>query len=417
MSVSVSFRILLFLIVFTPSFFGYVSLGLGQIIYLTIVLVYLFFLYVFSPKRKLNRAISFFLSLFLLQSLCYLITLLFAVLNGHASYRDYFEPFRPLIYCSFFLCPLVICINDKKIILYLRRLIVCSMIFDLIKFLPFGYLLLRFYTPFEFDSLNYLRFSSVFGFCYNFGFLALLLFFYSWFHKENALTYRYGYVILFAIGILLTGSRSVIAAFLWAIGISYLLYVKGVGRKIRYTLWTIVLFIALYNVLKTIDAPIVTSTLQYVERLVDAMFGDGSDGSYDTRQNQFSLALSYFSQNYLFGIGSMKGSNEPIEMLLGYYLSSWGIVGTMVYLALMVYFLKIAYYSSTHALIKDDIAFSKANMIWILTIPVVGMSTPITDQVRVFNLFYIVQGLQFLLYIKLKYATCNTHYYRFESGD
>lgn len=193
-----------------------------------------------------------------------------------------------------------------------------------------------------------------------------------------------------------------------------MLYVKGIGRKIGYTLLTIVLFIAIYNLLKIVDAPIVNSTLQYVERLVEAIFGDGSDGSYDTRQNQFSLALSYFSQNYLFGIGSMKDSNEPIEMLLGYYLSSWGIVGTMVYLALIIYFLKVAYYSFTHASLTDDIAFSKANVIWLLTIPVVGMSTPITDQIRVFNLFFIIQGLQFSLYLKLKYGTYNTNNYSFK---
>lgn len=213
MSTKTSFRALLLLIVFTPSFFGYISLGPGQILYLTIVLGSLLFLYVLSPKRKLNSAILSVTSLFLLQSLCYLITLLLAVLNGHVSYRDYFEPCRPLIYVSFFLCPLLIFNDDVKIMVYLRRLISYSMIFDLIKLLPIGYTLLRFYTPFEFNSLNYLRFSSVFGFCYNYGFVALLFFFHSWFHKERKLIYKYGYVILFTIGILLTGSRSVIAAF------------------------------------------------------------------------------------------------------------------------------------------------------------------------------------------------------------
>lgn len=126
--------------------------------------------------------------------------------------------------------------------------------------------------------------------------------------------------------------------------------------------------------------------IQYVERLIDAIFGDGGDGSLDTRQGQLDMALSYLNQNVLLGAGPLKGSNEPIEMLIGYYLSSWGILGFMSYVILIFIFLRISFkcsYSSNFAIAN----FSKANFLWILTIPVVGMSSPITDQVRVFNLF------------------------------
>lgn len=394
-----SIKALLSIIIFFPSFFGYLSLGTGQIMYLAIIFSFLVILYIYSPLKKLDNSVRIILALFFIQITSYTLTLSISVIQGNASLRDYFEICRPFIYCSFFLCPLLIN-SDITIIPYIRKILIFSTILDIIKFIPIFYPILRFYSPFEFNTVNYIRFSGTFGFCYNYGFIMLFFFLYSIFNKNESQRKKMIYITLLGICILLTGSRSVIAAFFLCIGLFYIFQVSGITRKLKYISFTIILFTALYLILKEIDTPIINATLQYVERLFNTIFGEGSDASLDTRQNQLDLALSYLSQNYLLGIGSMKNVNEPIEMLFGYYLSAWGILGTLIYLSIIIYFLIIArkcfdspsYYSN----------FSKANFLWIISIPLIGMSSPITDQVRVFNIFYFIEGLQFLIYTKLQ---------------
>ena len=172
-------------------------------------------------------------------------------------------------------------------------------------------------------------------------------------------------------------------------------------KKMLVIILSFIFFTALYLVSEQIDSPILNATVAYVERLVDTIFGTGSDGSLDTRQNQWSLALSYFSENYLLGIGPMKNSNEPIEMMYGYYISSWGILGTSIYIIQIIYFIKNTIKCLNNKTITGaELAFSKANLLWLLSISLVGMSSPITDQVRVSNIFYLIQGIQFLILYK-----------------
>ena len=394
-----SIKALLVLIVFFPSFFGYTSLGTGQLIYLMFVLLFLLIIYLLNRRTKISSAISpVFITLYL-QSFLFLLTLLFNGFHSVPIYRDYFEPFRPVIYAFFFSCPLLLDYDKTDLILFFRKLMLLSVFLDIIKFLPVAFPLLCLYSPFEFNSINYVRFSGSFGFCYNFGFIMLFLFAFSLLEKSTKRS-KLLKSLSIALLIFFTGSRSIIAAFFFLLFVYCIVYVKGVHRKLGYIIVFCVGIAFAYLFLKSINVPFVDMIIQYVERLIDAIFGDGGDGSLDTRQGQLDMALSYLNQNVLLGAGPLKGSNEPIEMLIGYYLSSWGILGFMSYVILIFIFLRISFkcsYSSNFAIAN----FSKANFLWILTIPVVGMSSPITDQVRVFNLFYIIQGLKAVLYIKM----------------
>lgn len=394
-----SVKALLALIIFFPSFFGYTSLGTGQLIYLAFVLLFLLVIYLLNRRTKISIGVyPIFITLYF-QSFLFLLTLLFNGFHNVPIYRDYFEPFRPVIYAFFFSCPLLLDYDKTDIIFFFRRLMLLSVFLDIIKFLPASFPLLCLYSPFEFNSINYVRFSGSFGFCYNFGFIMLFLFAFSLLEKCTMWS-KLIRSLLIALLILFTGSRSIIAAFFLLLFVYCIVYIKGGHRKLGYVILFCIGMTFTYFLLKSINVPFVDMIIQYVERLVDAIFGDGGDGSLDTRQGQLDMALSYLNQNVLLGAGPLKGSNEPIEMLVGYYLSSWGILGFISYAVLIFIFLRISFkcsYSPNAAIAN----FSKANFLWILIIPVVGMSSPITDQVRVFNLFYIIQGLQSILYVKM----------------
>lgn len=397
----ISIKTLLALIVFFPSFFGYTSLSAGQLIYLAVVFIFLLGIYLLNKTSKIYSTIHPVFIIFYLQSFLSLLTLLPNGMYGTIIYRDYFEPFRPIIYASFFSCPLLLNYDKINIFFFFRKIMVLSVFLDVIKFFPVAFPLLRLYSPFDFNSMNYIRISGTFGFCYNFGFIMLLFFSFSLFDKKTVLN-KIIWSTVIALLILLTGSRSIIAAFLFLLLVYSIFYVKGFWRKFGYTIAFCISIVLIYLLLKNINIPFIDMILQYVERLVDAILGNADDGSLDTRQNQFEVALLYLNQNILLGVGPLKGSNEPIEMLVGYYLSSWGILGLMLYTLLIITFLKISFECSR--LSNQQIAiFSKANFLWILTIPVVGMSSPITDQVRVFNIFYLVQGFQAVLYVRMKY--------------
>lgn len=392
--------IYIFLIVFFPSFFGYTSLGAGQLIYLFfILLLYVVFVILF-PLQKITSKIYSISLIFLLQSISYLLTLTFSVINRNLIIRDFFEPIRPLLYYAFFLTPILLHYKNIKVVTFLQRILIWSSALDIIKFLPFVYPIICLYNPFEFNAINYIRFSGTFGFCYNFGFLMIFVFLYYLTQKEKNKE-NYIYITVSTIIIFLTGSRSIYAAYFFVLFIYYMFFIKGFYKKFMYIMFSFIFFTALYLISEQIDSPILNATVAYVERLVDTIFGTGSDGSLDTRQNQWSLALSYFSENYLLGIGPMKNSNEPIEMMYGYYISSWGILGTSIYIIQIIYFIINTIKCINHNSIKgNELAFSKANLLWLLSISLVGMSSPITDQVRVSNIFYLIQGIQFIILYK-----------------
>ena len=406
MSKKASIRFLFATILFFPSFFGYTSLGTGQLIYLifttfilvNIILTYGNFNFYFRLKAVLP---------FIILSVLYWLTLSFNSICGSINIRDYLEPFRPLIYLLYFVSPIIIFHNDLKFVSYLRNLLFVCALLDIIKFFPFFIPILKMYSPFEFGSINYIRVSGSFGFCYNYGYI--LLFFFSYTLSEKiGLKKKIIYLICLFVLILGTGSRSIIITFFASTFLYLVLFTKGFFRKILYLSLSLLFIFVLYLSLRDVDSPIIESTIGYTERLFLALSGAESDGSLITRQSQFGAVLNNLKQNPLIGSGPLKNVSDPIEILIGYYLSSWGVIGTICYVVLILSFI---YYSYKCIKLPDNsiTAFSKANFLWVLLLPIAGMSSPLADQVRVFNVFFLIQGVQYSLYITSKNQHCKLY--------
>lgn len=155
--------------------------------------------------------------------------------------------------------------------------------------------------------------------------------------------------------------------------------------------------VLLFQIIVLIEIPIITDSIDYTTRLIESISGTAQDGSFNTRSSQLEKAMILFYQSPIIGNGPIKGNTTPIEIQFGYYLSAWGIIGTFLFLSIMAIFFIWAHQSSKS---KNVIVanFSKANRLWLIVSFFVGMSTPITDQIRVFQIFYLLQGIQYAIY-------------------
>lgn len=97
----------------------------------------------------------------------------------------------------------------------------------------------------------------------------------------------------------------------------------------------------------------------------------------------------------------------PIEMQLGYYVSSWGICGLIIFIILQFCFFDSAIKGALSNKKDYLYKFSKSNAIWIISSFIVGMSTPITDQIRVFQIYFIIQGYQYAIANKNVSTSCS----------
>lgn len=387
-------------ILLAPTFWGILGAGgitAGQLIYTLLVLA-------------IGCALTFFHRRPLIVPKT--ILLLFAVLLGWYGLSlaqntcfvpstihigDFSELSRPIIYLLSFSIAysLFSAESDLKYVPhFMIGLIIGLSVLDVLKFTPLGVQILKLYTHLTPGSFNYLRFSGTFAYCYNYAFALiwgmLLVLFFD--YKVKIL------VPLFASIILLTGSRSAMLA----MAVALLLYYfrrnsmsKALGR-IAVTLLAVA--VAVY-LIRLMEIPIVEQIFANFEKLIAGITGTAEDGSLTTRNSQLEHTLKNFEHNPLLGVGPQKGDSRPIEIQMGYYLSSWGIGGVMIYLGLMLYFLYVS--AKTARLAGSGVVrnFSMANNIWIISSFIIGMSTPITDQVRASQLFYLVQGLQYSLYL------------------
>lgn len=395
-----SVKLFFTVILFFPSFFGYMSLGTGQLIYLVFTSFMLMNIMLAYGSFNANFTFKAIVP-FVILSVLYWLTLSISSIYGNISFRDYLEPFRPLIYLLYFIFPIVLFYSDVLIVLFLRKLLFICALLDIIKFSPLFVPFLKLYSPFEFGEINYIRVAGTFGFCYNYGYILLFFFLYT-LSEKIILKKKTIYLLILFVLILGTGSRSIIVTFFTSVFLYLLFFTKGFFRKILYLLLSLLFVFVLYFSLKDIDSPIIESTIGYTERLFLALFDGGSDGSLVTRQSQFDIVLDNLRQNPFIGNGPLKKISDPIEILIGYYLSSWGIIGTICYVVLILSFL---FYSYKCIKLSDNFvsAFSKANFLWLLLLPIAGMSSPLVDQVRVFNIFFLIQGLQYSFYRNSKY--------------
>lgn len=392
-----------FIILFFPTFWGYLSPGTGQLLYTlgTIILTLPILFKIKAIKHNMPLVIP---GLFIIWVMSYLATLAFGAFNtqGHGvvTWRDFTDVVRPLFYFYFFILGYVLNRNNYDVFFFVKVLMVLmtlSLLFDVLKFNTSLQNLMKLYTLFDAGSLNYIRYSGTFCYCYNFGFI--ILFVYGClltFYRRKILTFTFCAILT-----MLIGSRSIIIAFA-VVSIVYFIIspIKRYKKIISLPIMLIVIS-GICLAAQTWEIPVLSDSYQYAERLYLTLTGTASDGSLSSRNDQWDIALSRFIQSPLLGVGPIKG-DVIIEIQLGYYLSSWGILGTGIFLSVMFAFLIAAIKGCR----IDDTAirnFSLANILWIVSSFFVGMSTPIIDQIRVFQLFFIIQGYQLSLVFKSKY--------------
>lgn len=125
-----------FVIVFFPTFWGYVSIGTGQLIYLIVSI--LGTIPVFLSLRAFKIPLPDVTPLFLLWSFSYLTTLVIQpILGHHIILKDFTDVIRPVIYLYFFILGFVFGKRlslTKSFVNIIVILICVSLIFDIIKF-------------------------------------------------------------------------------------------------------------------------------------------------------------------------------------------------------------------------------------------------------------------------------------------
>lgn len=398
------------IILFCPTFWGVLGstyISLGQIGYTFIVLgsglLILWF-------RKIQLLLpNKYLCSFCLLTLSFTFTVCYNTTQSNSliTITDFSDISRPVI------CLLSLSIgaslSSKNISIrfinfFLLSILLCSF-FDVIKFFDFGKSILKIYTHLNSNSFNYIRFSGTFAYCYNYCFILLfgLLLSFSF-----PIKHKIPYIIIFIVLIALTGSRAGFIALIFAIiGIRWI--DSGVKSAFKTILWIIVIGFTSLSLLIVLDIPLINEIISNTEKLITALSSDySSDGSLSTRNSQLSHVFSNLRTSPFFGKGPEKNTSAPIEIQLGYYLSSWGFIGTFCFLSII--FITLLY-SWKNISGRDILSqFSKANFIWILCSFIMGLSTPITDQIRVSQFFYLIQGIQFALSQSRKGNSYNIFY-------
>lgn len=386
--------LLLFFFIF-PSFFGYTSLGTGQLIY-TVACFSFTLCILLIPLRKvrINYPFRVVAVLLFVTTLYYLLITVASGIDRPLSVGDFKEFFRPVLYLLYFSIPFFFKMDEDDIYRLLRQtryLILLLAFIDILKFTGFGAHVFHLYNSNDVNNINYIRFSGTFSFSYNYGFVLVFYFFYSFFEKKYLNKGSFWYCLIFFLLIVLTGSRAILFGYLFLMFVLFLFY-SNFKQKILSVLLIVLIGVPLYFYLIELDNPLINSTLGYVERMILALSGEGYDASLGTRQSQLEGSMSLFSDNILFGDGPNKEGRGTIEILIAYYLSTWGIIGILLYFAALFVF----YYFSIKVKGVNGIVMKVlcvTNVFWLLMIFFAGMSTPITDQIRVHQLFYFIQGL------------------------
>ena len=378
-----------------PTFWGYINVSEGQLLYnlLTIVISY-------APLLVLRKSTIPAVPLLLFGSLflayCTTLSINQITSGGGINPKDYTDILRPVFYIAFFSIPLFINYRPRylKDTLHTFFLIAFGvLVLDLIKFVPAFYPVMRLYSVFQPLSLNYVRFSGTFSYCYNYGYVLIFPFVFLLLYGQHKLIKLF----LFLTIAILIGSRSVLLAFSVVLILLFLNSDTPIIKKVGVLITAPIILMIILTILRLLEIDFIQDILDNIEKLYNALTGESDDGSLHTRNNELALALDRFFSNPLFGGGPMKNSDHVIEIQLGYYLSAWGIIGILLFLSLNAFFFINAYRCRTDS---DPIIsiFSRANCYWIFAAFIVGMSTPTTDQIRVFQIYYLIQGIQYSIY-------------------
>lgn len=370
--------------VLTPSFFGYLGLNKGQMLYLIIMFFFTFSSLLFNFKYykniKINKVHVFFICAFIILFIEYAVSSIINFSANNYVDGDIIEIFRPIIYCTFYVFSVFI-INDLvseigalKTLKYFENIIFYTSFIEWFKFIKLLYPFFKLYTIFPFGSINFIRFSGLTGFAYNYAWILCICLAINMISSKK-INFRF---IYYSFLIFMTGSRTGFLALL----ITYLLIFVNFKRTRFFLLLSLFFISALIFILYFLGVEFIKTSVDYIIRLILAMLGKSSDGSFVTRMAQNNIAMEGFNESPLVGIASNKAENMVIENFYFHHLRNWGLLGLCTYILIL-----IAYF----------ILAAKRNSLLIKFILIAGFiicfSSPVFDQVRNFNIFYLLMSV------------------------
>jgi hypothetical protein len=340
------------------------------------------------------------------------------VFSPSISAEDSIEFIRPIIYLIFLFVPIFYVLDERRfgeLIGFLLWISIIQILFSVAVFFPSLWPITDLYKGKLSDSIgdysieHFFRFSGTLGFP---SFFAFYLLFYMLYvililrfgrhsgYKKIALI---SFVFITTIGLLLTGSRAGIAAFLLML---MMVVVFLLDKKIIASIAIIVVLVSglIYLSYEHIQE---LESFKYIQMLIDEGVEDDSAEHRIKEANlMFSLMIKYFP----FGFGANKDffskTIGPVESSHGYYMGKYGFLGLSLYLgyyALLSYIaLKVSRIYKENPEVK---AFSYTYLIWSFVMVIIfGAVTSATEAFRGAFIFYTYSGYIFMFYLlKKKY--------------
>ncbi len=410
-----SFWCLLFLFPVLYDFFGGVSNSqrvMHAIFFCLIALCALL-------KKRINISKPFLkaYSIYLLFVIIYYMfcTLFFTVENSWSDFADFS---RPLIYTLYLFIPLIFPLEShefEKIFRLLIKLIVLSIFFSMLVYLPETYVLVDQYKGRQSDDkvlMHFFRWSGTFGYPSDFSFVLSFFLYYLFFqfvYSVKSLTWRfYALLFLICVGIVFTLSRGGIFSSLFMLGICYLFSKAKFDLRINSILSFFSLaFISLMFYLYTTGVfDEFSDDIGYIL----AVFGDENgkvDSSTNHRLREVKLAYDYSINYFPFGSGSnrihIKSLIDPLESFYGYHLIKWGVIGLMSHLVFIAY-LAYANFKASLQFRKCNINLSVvflATVTLLISVPLIfGFSSAMSDRFKCVAFYYVLAGYGLNFYLK-----------------
>ena len=149
---------------------------------------------------------------------------------------------------------------------------------------------------------------------------------------------------------------------------------------------------------------VITSTTIYIvnnlddfgniKRFIEFIFNSGTDGSTQHRLHQLSYLEYTIKNNILFGFPKLY---IVIENAYGYYFYTYGVIGLICYISLMVYFLTSAYKILKNSKNKayNSIAVAYGMVIYIFTAFIFSLANSPLDGHKASYYFWFLNGVFF----------------------
>jgi hypothetical protein len=321
--------------------------------------------------------------MFLALLLHYSISTVLNVRTNDLSLGDVIEVFRPVIYLLVFFFSLIILTpyvkqcGKRQCLDFFENIIFYASFFEFLKYYEAAAPLFYFYTPFKYGTINYIRLSGFTGFAYAYAWILLICIIYNAVKSRGRIGFRLLYYSFLVLG---TGSRTGIAALLFLYGCLFVL-----ERRTRPRLFLLAVMLSLIVfVLYSLEFEFIVTSIDYTIRLIQTFLGyGGGDGSLATRTMQMRGGLDHLSENPLYGSASNKLSDMRIENFYFHHLGTWGIMGLILYL-LIIFSVFFMIPRRTERRIYGLLIASSF---------ILCFSSPIFDQVRLFNIFYAIAAI------------------------